>query len=124
MNACDVYVSLHRSEGYGLTILESILLEKPVICTGWSGNMDFCDAEYVDLVDYDFINIQNDSDYKTKFDIIGEAKWANPDLNDAAIKMLDVYNNIKSKVEKIKKQKRKILDGQSNDDIEIALSRL
>jgi glycosyltransferase involved in cell wall biosynthesis len=41
MAACDVYVSLHRAEGLGLTLLEAMSLGKPVIATGWSGNMDF-----------------------------------------------------------------------------------
>ncbi len=39
--ACDCYVSLHRSEGFGLNILESMALGKPCIATGFSGNMDF-----------------------------------------------------------------------------------
>jgi glycosyltransferase involved in cell wall biosynthesis len=37
----DVYISLHRSEGYGLNIHEMLELGKPVIATGWSGNMDY-----------------------------------------------------------------------------------
>lgn len=38
---CDAYVSLHRAEGFGRTIAEAMLLEKPVIATAWSGNADF-----------------------------------------------------------------------------------
>src|SRR5206468_4075401 len=41
MAACDAYVSLHRAEGAGLTITDAMALGKPVIATGWSGNMDF-----------------------------------------------------------------------------------
>ena len=37
----DCYVSPHRSEGFGLTMLESMALGKPVIATAYSGNMDF-----------------------------------------------------------------------------------
>ena len=37
----DVYLSLHRSEGYGLTIREAMLHGLHVVATGWSGNMDF-----------------------------------------------------------------------------------
>ena len=39
--SCDCYVSLHRSEGFGLTMAEAMYLGKPVIATGYSGNLDF-----------------------------------------------------------------------------------
>lgn len=37
----DVYISLHRSEGYGLNIAEMLALNKPTVVTDWSGNIDF-----------------------------------------------------------------------------------
>ncbi len=37
----DVFLSLHRSEGYGLNIKEMLEIGVPTIATGWSGNMDF-----------------------------------------------------------------------------------
>src|SRR3712207_9035191 len=39
--ASDCYVSLHRSEGFGLTMADAMALGKPVIATGYSGNVDF-----------------------------------------------------------------------------------
>ncbi len=41
----DVYVSLHRAEGFGLTCAESMAIGRPVIATGYSGNVDFMDAK-------------------------------------------------------------------------------
>jgi len=38
---CDVLLSLHRAEGFGLALAEMMALGKPVIATGWSANMDF-----------------------------------------------------------------------------------
>jgi hypothetical protein len=38
---CDTMLSLHRAEGYGLGLAEMMFLGKPVIATGWSGNMEF-----------------------------------------------------------------------------------
>jgi len=37
---CDCCVSLHRAEGYGLTLAEATALGKPVVATGFSGNTD------------------------------------------------------------------------------------
>ena len=39
--ACDAYLSPHRAEGFGRTLAEAMLLEKPVIATDYSGNTDF-----------------------------------------------------------------------------------
>jgi glycosyltransferase involved in cell wall biosynthesis len=39
--ACDAYLSLHRSEGLGLTVTDAMALGKPVIATDWSGTRDF-----------------------------------------------------------------------------------
>ncbi|KAH8056950.1 glycosyl transferase [Aureococcus anophagefferens] len=41
LKAADCYVSLHRSEGYGLNVLEALLAGTPTIATTYSGNMDF-----------------------------------------------------------------------------------
>jgi len=46
----DCYVSLHRSEGLGLTISEAMSLGVPVIATGYSGNLDFMDDTNSKLV--------------------------------------------------------------------------
>ena len=44
MRAADAYVSLHRAEGYGLTMAEAMRIGKPVIATGYSGNLQFMNA--------------------------------------------------------------------------------
>ncbi len=48
--ACDVYVSLHRSEGWGFGMIEGMQLGLPSIATGFSGNMEFCTDETAWLV--------------------------------------------------------------------------
>ena len=42
--ACDCYVALHRSEGFGLAVAECMYLGKPVIATGWSATAEYLDA--------------------------------------------------------------------------------
>src|SRR5688572_32239647 len=46
------YVSLHRSEGLGLTMAEAMARAKPVIATGYSGNLDFMNDANSYLVPY------------------------------------------------------------------------
>jgi len=52
LDISDAYVSLHRSEGYGLTMVEAMSLGKPVICTNYSGNTDFTKENNSFLVNY------------------------------------------------------------------------
>ena len=78
MHCCDCYVSLHRSEGFGLTIAEAMLIGKPVITTGYSGNMDFTTYETSLLVDYKLIPVQQ-GDYPYSNDEM----WAEPNIEQA-----------------------------------------
>ena len=50
--ACDCYVSLHRAEGFGLTVAEAMFFARPVICTGYSGVLDFASDETAFLVPF------------------------------------------------------------------------
>ncbi|OWX99735.1 hypothetical protein B6V76_17345 [Thioclava sp. IC9] len=50
MTGADLYVSLHRSEGWGFGMLEAMVLGVPVLCTGYSGNLEFCNEETAWLV--------------------------------------------------------------------------
>lgn len=56
MASLDVYVSLHRFEGFGLTCAEAMALSKPVIATDHSGNRDFMDAECAMMVPAEIIS--------------------------------------------------------------------
>lgn len=77
--ACDVYISLHRSEGTGLTISDAMALGKPVIATDWSGNTDFMDVSNSLPVRYILREIeQTVGPYQR-----GET-WAEPSVDHAA----------------------------------------
>ena len=58
MSSCDAYVSLHRSEGIGLTIADAMGLGKPVIATGWSGNTDFMNVSNAFPVGFRLVEIE------------------------------------------------------------------
>jgi len=88
MSVCDCYVSLHRSEGFGLTIAEAMSLGKPVIATAYSGNMDFMNTNNSFPVRYRMKRIERSvGPYKKG------AEWAEPDVIHASDLMRMVVNN-------------------------------
>ena len=86
MDACDCYISLHRSEGLGLTMAEAMLLAKPVIATRYSGNLDFMTEENSLLVDYRMVEIA-----KPVPPYGAGTRWAEPSEAHAARQMRRVY---------------------------------
>ena len=88
MECCDAYVSLHRSEGLGLTMAEAMLLGKPVIATNYSGNVDFMDEYNSVPVSYTLRKLgQPIPPYDE------ESEWAEPSLEDAAHAMRRLFDN-------------------------------
>ena len=86
-SAADCYVSLHRSEGFGLTLAESMFLGKPVIATGWSSNMDFMTPWNSIPVPYRLVQLERDYGPYPR----GQW-WADPDVDAAAAAMVRVAN--------------------------------
>ena len=82
----DCYVSLHRSEGFGLTLAESMALGTPVIATGYSGNTDFTTPQNSYLVDWTPTRVGPECDIYP-----AEGSWAEPDLDHAAELMRRVW---------------------------------
>ena len=77
--ACDCYVSLHRSEGLGLTLAEAMASGKPVIATGYSGNLEFMREHESLLVPYRLVDVP-----ESWWAHAPGAVWAEPDVGAAA----------------------------------------
>jgi glycosyltransferase involved in cell wall biosynthesis/SAM-dependent methyltransferase len=77
--ACDCFVSLHRSEGFGFGLAEAMWLGRPVVATGYSGNLDYMNGANSYLVDYRLVPIGADAGPYPP-----EATWADPDVDHAA----------------------------------------
>lgn len=88
MAACDCYVSLHRSEGLGLTMAEAMLLGRPVIATGYSGNLDFMHAGNSLLVEHRLVPLCN---APPPYDVA--ARWAEPSEEHAAALMRQIWQD-------------------------------
>ena len=84
----DSYVSLHRSEGLGLGMAQAMYLGKPVIGTGYSGNLEFMNADNSLLVNFAMTELEEDSGPYER-----GTHWAAPDAEHAASLMRWVYEN-------------------------------
>ncbi|MFL6530936.1 MAG: glycosyltransferase [Chthoniobacterales bacterium] len=104
----DCVVSLHRSEGFGLVMAESMLLGKPVIATNYSGNTAFMNRENSILVDYELTTIEESGAiYKAG------NRWAEPSIDGAAKHMRWVYEH---------REEAKALGARAKADAERLLS--
>lgn len=95
MNVADCYVSLHRAEGFGLTMAEAMRLGKPVIGTAYSGNVDFMTPDNSYLVDYREVPLTRDyGPYLRGF------VWADPDLQQGAQYIREIVEHPDAAAEK------------------------
>jgi glycosyltransferase involved in cell wall biosynthesis len=83
---CDCFVSLHRAEGFGRGLAEGLQLGLRVICTGYSGNLDFCDVPEAELVDYRLVKVG-----QTQYPHAKGQYWAEPSIEHAAELMQKVF---------------------------------
>lgn len=79
---CDAYVSLHRAEGFGLGLAEAMRQGKPVIATGYSGNLEFMNSGNSLLVDYRLVEVPEGA-----YMHVEGQRWAEPDVAHAAVMM-------------------------------------
>lgn len=84
----DAVVSLHRSEGFGLVMAESMFLGTPVIATNWSANTEFMTADTACLVDAKMVELKYDIGAFQKGN-----RWADADVNQAAGYMKKLFDD-------------------------------
>ena len=108
MASCDCYVSLHRSEGFGLTLAEAMVRGRPVIGTGYSGNLQFMDDSNSLLVRYQLTDIgPHAGPYPP------DQVWAEPDLEHAAWLMRQVASGEAGVQERAERGRQLILERHS-----------
>ncbi len=84
----NLYASLHRSEGFGLTIAEAMLLDVPVMVTNWSGSADFCNKTYCSLIDCSLIPVESSH---PEFSGLSSLTWADANVVQASNVLSDMY---------------------------------
>ena len=95
-------VSHTRGEGFGRPLLEFSLSNKPIICSGWSGQLDFLQSDKTLLLSGQLTNIHISSQQKDI--LIPESQWFQPNPIDINKSYKDVYNNYKFWLERGKRQ--------------------
>lgn len=90
-NACDVYMSLHRGEGFGLGIAEAMTLGKAVIVTDYSGTTEFCNRDNALLVPFSMTRVKPEQLDIEAYKHVSQ--WAEPDTDAAAEALKRLYRD-------------------------------
>ncbi len=119
----NVYVSLHRSEGFGLIPAEAMYLGKAVVMTNWSGNIDFVELDNCCPVNYKIIPVGKNAGIYNQ-----NCYWAEPDYSHAAQLLTTLYADHKyfTKIGKNAQKtiKRKYSPQRIKEIIQVRLKKL
>lgn len=122
--ACvDVFVSLHRAEGFGLVMAEAMLNGTPCIATNWSANTEFMNKDVACMVDYRMVELDHEvGPYKKG------SHWAEPNVEQAAEYMMRLATNTEM-YEKTKRKAQKYIEellgmGHVTETIEIRVKEV
>ncbi len=106
----NVLLSPSCGEGFGLPIAEAMLLELPVITTGFGGQLDFCNKNNSWLIDYEF---KYSKSHFGLFDSI----WAEPSVSHLGLLMKNLYNLSSEEIEKKTKIAKKTIEQFTWDNV-------
>ena len=90
MARSHVLISPHRAEGFGLNLAEAMACGKAVIATGWSGNLEFMNAQNSILLPYKLEPVKDSSGIYSGFD---RTQWAEAEVDAGAKALRDIYES-------------------------------
>ena len=111
-NKVKAFVSFTKGEGYGRPLAEAAITGKPVICSNWSGHIDFIHPDYNVLVGGELTNIHDSS--ANQF-LLKESQWFSINTDIASKAMKDVVKHYKKYFERSRKQTQYLKDNWSFD---------
>lgn len=113
VRSADVFLSLHRAEGFGLGPAEAMALGVPVIATNWSGNLQFMTSDTSALIPYKLVPVPEDC---LHYGIEG-AEWADPDIDAAAEWMRRLESDRELGREMAERARRRVMDVCGEDSV-------
>ena len=114
-------ISFAKGEGYGRPMAEFTLTGKPIIASGWSGQMDFLPSEHSVLLEGSLTAV--DESAADQF-CMKEAQWFSVNYSNAANKIYDVYNKYDSYLEKSKGLRENTLKNFTLDNMHDKFTQL
>ena len=114
-------LSFAKGEGYGRPMAEFTLTGKPIIASGWSGQMDFLPPEHAVLLEGSLTQV--DESAADQF-CMKEAQWFTVNYSNAANKIYDVYNKYNSYLEQSKGLRENTLKNFTLDNMHDKFTQL
>jgi glycosyltransferase involved in cell wall biosynthesis len=94
-------VNLTKGEGFGRPLLEFSLIKKPIITSGWSGQIDFLKPDFTNLIGGQLTKIHPST--QNQF-LPTDSQWFSPDHGQIGHFLKDIFENYKNYTEKAKRQ--------------------
>lgn len=102
---CHVYLSLHRAEGYGLTLLDAMMHHLKILCVNYSSPSEFLENYQGWIkIDHKMVSLK---EFPLSFYTGGDSEWADPDLEDVVHKLKRIAHFPKSYPRDILKSNQK-----------------
>ena len=120
--ACDVYLSLHRGEGFGLGIAEAMSLGVPVVVTNYSAPTEFCTADNSMLVPIVMKDVPPQEVDLPCYRFVRQ--WAEPDILAAAAALRRLYDDRLFCVELGERAARSVSEQFSSEKFKESINRL
>jgi glycosyltransferase involved in cell wall biosynthesis len=115
-NKCNVFLSLHRSEGFGFGPAEAMASGKIVVATQYGGVTDFLNKSTGYPISYKMVMVQK-GEY-----LHGENQmWADPTLSHAASELQEIYKNFDQAVQRANKGRQLMMNKFSFESVGIQL---
>jgi glycosyltransferase involved in cell wall biosynthesis len=108
------FLSFTKGEGFGRPLLEAAITGKPIICSNWSGHLDFIKSDYNILVGGELKNIHESS--ANQF-LLKESQWFNINIKEASKSLKEVFKHYKVYLKKSRKQTQYLKENFSFDNM-------